>query len=64
MVHLARKGFFPAKPPFLLLHIDTRWKFCEMIAFRDASARRQGLDLLGRSGSARSPRVRLCVPRL
>ena len=46
MVHLARKAFFPAKPPFLLLHIDTGWKFREMIAFRDATASRLGLDLL------------------
>jgi len=46
MVHLARKAFFPAKPPFPLLHIDTGWKFREMIAFRDATARRLGLDLL------------------
>src|SRR5437879_11925714 len=46
MVHMARKAFFPAKPPFPLLHIDTGWKFREMIAFRDATARRLGLDLL------------------
>jgi sulfate adenylyltransferase subunit 2 len=46
MVHLARKSFFPAKPPFPLLHIDTGWKFREMIAFRDATARQLGLDLL------------------
>jgi sulfate adenylyltransferase subunit 2 len=46
MVHLARKAFAPAKPPFPLLHIDTGWKFREMIAFRDATVRRLGLDLL------------------
>jgi sulfate adenylyltransferase subunit 2 len=46
MVHLARKAFFPARPPFPLLHIDTGWKFREMIAFRDATARRLELDLL------------------
>ena len=46
MVHLARKAFFPARPPFPLLHIDTGWKFREMIAFRDATAQRLGLDLL------------------
>jgi sulfate adenylyltransferase subunit 2 len=46
MVHLARKAFAPAKPPFPLLHIDTGWKFRAMIAFRDASVRRLGLDLL------------------
>ena len=46
MVHLARKAFFPTKPPFPLLHIDTGWKFREMIAFRDATASRLCLDLL------------------
>jgi sulfate adenylyltransferase subunit 2 len=46
MVHLARKAFFPGKPPFPLLHIDTLWKFREMIAFRDETARRLGLELL------------------
>src|SRR5207244_6068009 len=46
MLHLARKAFFPGKPPFPLLHIDTGWKFREMIAFRDATARRLGLDLI------------------
>jgi sulfate adenylyltransferase subunit 2 len=46
MVHLARKAFYPANPPFPLLHIDTLWKFREMIAFRDETARRLGLELL------------------
>ena len=46
MLHLARKAFFPGKPPFPLLHIDTGWKFREMIAFRDETARRFGLDLV------------------
>ena len=46
MLHLALKAFYPAKPPFPLLHIDTGWKFREMIAFRDAAARRLELDLL------------------
>jgi sulfate adenylyltransferase subunit 2 len=46
MLHLARKAFFPGKPPFPLLHIDTGWKFREMIAFRDETARQLGLDLL------------------
>jgi len=45
MLHLARKAFFPGKPPFPLLHIDTGWKFREMIAFRDETARGLGLDL-------------------
>jgi sulfate adenylyltransferase subunit 2 len=46
MLHLARKAFFPGKPPFPLLHVDTGWKFREMIAFRDATVRRLGLDLI------------------
>jgi sulfate adenylyltransferase subunit 2 len=46
MLHLARKAFFPGKLPFPLLHIDTGWKFREMIAFRDETARRFGLDLV------------------
>src|SRR3974377_1395905 len=46
MLHLAIKAFFPAKLPFPLLHVDTTWKFREMIAFRDATARRHGLDLI------------------
>ena len=46
LLHLARKAFFPAKPPFPLLHIDTRWKFREMITFRDATVKRLGLELI------------------
>jgi sulfate adenylyltransferase subunit 2 len=46
MLHLALKAFYPAKPPFPLLHVDTTWKFREMIAFRDETAKRLGLDLL------------------
>src|SRR6187200_1775765 len=46
MLHLAMKAFFPARPPFPFLHVDTTWKFREMIAFRDATAQRLGLDLL------------------
>ena len=45
LLHLAMKAFWPAKPPFPLLHIDTTWKFREMISFRDETARRLGLDL-------------------
>jgi len=45
LLHLARKAFFPATPPFPLLHIDTMWKFRDMITFRDATARRFGLEL-------------------
>ena len=46
MLHLALKAFHPAKPPFPLLHVDTTWKFREMIAFRDQTARTLGLELL------------------
>ena len=45
LLHLARKAFFPAQPPFPLLHIDTTWKFRDMIRFRDATAQRLGFDL-------------------
>ena len=46
MLHLAMKAFYPAKPPFPLLHVDTTWKFQEMIQFRDQTVRRLGLDLI------------------
>ena len=46
MLHLARKAFYPEKPPFPFLHIDTGWKFREMIEFRDRTARQYGLDML------------------
>src|SRR5947199_6051570 len=45
LLHLARKAFYPAKPPFPLLHVDTTWKFREMISFRDRIAKQLGLDL-------------------
>ena len=46
MLHLAMKAFYPAKPPFPFLHVDTTWKFKEMITFRDRMADELGLDLL------------------
>jgi sulfate adenylyltransferase subunit 2 len=46
LLHLALKAFYPGKLPFPLLHIDTTWKFKEMISFRDATAERFGLELL------------------
>lgn len=46
MLHLALKAFHPAKLPFPLLHVDTTWKFREMITFRDETVQRLGLDLL------------------
>ena len=46
LLHLAMKAFYPANPPFPLLHVDTTWKFREMIAFRDQRAKELGLDLI------------------
>ncbi len=46
MLHLALKAFYPSKPPFPLMHVDTTWKFREMIQFRDETAKRLGLDLI------------------
>lgn len=46
MLHLARKAFYPSLPPFPLLHVDTRWKFQEMYAFRDAMVRESGMQIL------------------
>ena len=46
MLHLAMKAFHPAKPPFPIMHIDTTWKFSEMIDFRDKTAEKLGLDLI------------------
>jgi sulfate adenylyltransferase subunit 2 len=46
MLHLAMKAFYPAKPPFPLMHVDTTWKFRDMIAFRDRMAKDLGLDLI------------------
>ncbi len=45
LLHLARKAFFPSRLPFPLIHVDTTWKFRDMITFRDETARRYGLDL-------------------
>jgi sulfate adenylyltransferase subunit 2 len=56
MLHLATKAFYPAPPPFPLLHVDTTWKFRAMYAFRDAVARESGMQLLvhvNREGLAR-----------
>ncbi|WP_431855661.1 sulfate adenylyltransferase subunit CysD [Azospirillum sp.] len=46
MLHLAMKAFYPSKPPFPLMHVDTTWKFREMIAFRDQRVKDLGLDLI------------------
>src|SRR5919198_1423781 len=52
MLHLAMKAFYPSKPPFPLLHVDTTWKFRDMIAFRDATAERLGLELIVHTNGA------------
>lgn len=46
LLHLARKAFYPAKPPFALMHIDTQWKFRDMIEFRDRQVKEYGLELI------------------
>jgi len=46
MLHLAMKAFYPGKPPFPLMHVDTTWKFHEMIQFRDEQVKKLGLDLI------------------
>jgi sulfate adenylyltransferase subunit 2 len=56
LLHLAMKAFHPARPPFAVLHVDTTWKFREMIAFRDRRMKELGLDLhvhVNREGVAR-----------
>jgi len=65
LLYLARKAFYPAKPPFPLLHVDTTWKFRDMIAFRDRAARELGLDLIvhtNRDGAARGINPIDCSP--
>ena len=46
MLHLAMKAFYPEKPPFPFLHIDTTWKFREMIEFRDRIQKKKGMEML------------------
>src|SRR5947207_15636288 len=46
MLHLALKAFYPSKPPFPLMHVDTTWKFRDMIKFRDETVSRLGLELI------------------
>ena len=69
MLHLAMKAFAPGTPPFPLLHVDTTWKFREMIQFRDRLAADLGLDLIVHinqegveKGIGRSPTARSCTP--
>jgi sulfate adenylyltransferase subunit 2 len=69
MLHVAQKAFLPSKPPFPLLHIDTTWKFREMLAFRDETAARLGMDLIvhvnesGLAAGVSSPPARPSTPR-
>ena len=46
MLHLAMKAFYPEKPPFPFLHVNTKWKFKEMIKFRDETAKKLGIEML------------------
>ena len=46
MLHLAMKAFYPEKPPFPFLHVNTTWKFREMIKFRDETAKKLGIEML------------------
>ena len=46
MLHLAMKAFYPEKPPFPFLHVNTTWKFHEMIEFRDRIAKEKGIEML------------------
>ena len=70
MLHLALKAFYPAKLPFPLMHVDTTWKFKEMIEFRDQMAHQHGFDLLVYTnqegapsrGSTHLPMAAPCIP--
>ena len=58
MLHLARKAFFPARPPFPLLHVDTGWKFAELYALRDSLAKAAGMTLIvHRNAEAEARRI-------
>src|SRR3954467_2488823 len=52
LLHLARKAFYPGRPPFPLLHVDTTWKFREMIAFRDRMAAESAVPLIVHTNAA------------
>ncbi len=52
MLHLARKAFYPGKPPFPLMHIDTTWKFKEMIEFRNKAVKESGMELIVHTNQA------------
>ena len=61
LLHLARKAFHPGQLPFPLMHIDTTWKFREMIEFRDRMARELGFELIVHTNAGRRCRRRLAV---
>ena len=62
MLHLAMKAFAPGKPPFPMMHVDTTWKFKEMIAFRDQRVKELGLDLIVEKNEQQSKLVqRRCL---
>lgn len=52
MAHLALRAFFPAPPPFPLLHVDSTWEFRDLLAFRDAFAARHGFELITHANAA------------
>jgi len=66
LLHLAMKAFYPARPPFPLLHVDTTWKFREMISFRDARARALGSSFWSTSTKrgSRAASIRSCTDRM
>ena len=63
MLHLAMKAFYPAKPPFSFLHVDTTWKFREMIEFRDQRMAELGLDLIVHTNPERAGKGELARSR-
>ena len=62
MLHLALKAFYPGKLPFPLMHVDTTWKFKEMIAFRDQQIEKLGLDMIVHINQGVSTRVLARLP--
>ena len=63
MLHLAKKAFYPAPPPFPLLHVDTTWKFQEMYALRDRAAKEAGMQLLVHQNPEAVRRTTVGTPR-
>ena len=66
MLHLAMKAFYPEKPPFPFLHVNTTWKFKEMIKFRDEQAKKLGIEMLeyiNEDGVKQGINPRFCIYR-